>query len=146
MSVTFDDVGTITIHTAPPVTLARAKYGAYRQLRDNYREQLRLLTEKGELVTQMSSDPDAYKQKDVEKAVRDADEFMTVVFPELRRAWIVDAVKLLGDRPLPDDVDEWPADLVEDAALPGKMLTHWRTVPLVHGGQATNSRSKTGNA
>lgn len=38
----------------------------------------------------------------------------------------------LGDSPLPEDSDEWPAWLPTFQTV-GRMLSHWRAVPLAHG-------------
>lgn len=50
--------------------------------------------------------------------------------------WIASVVSTLSDKPLPDDVDEWPAWLVMDLLVPTQLIQHWRTAPLVRSGPA----------
>lgn len=50
--------------------------------------------------------------------------------------WVRDTFKLLGDKRLPEDADEWPQWIVS-AALAGRLLVHWQNVPLALGAPST---------
>lgn len=39
----------------------------------------------------------------------------------------------LGDKPLPEDQEDWPVWLAADASVPGEILKHWRTNPKASG-------------
>ena len=43
----------------------------------------------------------------------------------------------LADKPLPDDLDDWPAWLAADVSLPGQFLAHWRNAPKASGSNGT---------
>lgn len=43
------------------------------------------------------------------------------------------AVELLGDKTLPDDLDDWPLWLVSSDTLLTDLMVHWKTVPLGRG-------------
>lgn len=49
-----------------------------------------------------------------------------------------DIVVKVGDKPLPDDMDDWPPWLAMDPLLPAEILAHWRTVPKAPGAAGTN--------
>ncbi len=141
MSVTFDDVGTITIHTTPPVVMRRPTFGEYRKARDAHHANVRRVDEALKQASDIAANPDQYEQDQAQATLDDLNGFLETWHHD----WLRDAATVLGDRPLPDS-DEWPADLALDPVVPLRMLEHWRRVPLAHGGQATSSRSKTGNA
>jgi len=46
--------------------------------------------------------------------------------------------KQIGDKPLPDDLDEWPVWLATDVRLPGQILSHWREAPKASGSNGQN--------
>ena len=39
----------------------------------------------------------------------------------------------LGNRPLPDELDDWPSYLATDLTLPAQILAHWRQAPKASG-------------
>jgi hypothetical protein len=45
--------------------------------------------------------------------------------------WLAEVVEGLSDKPLPDDVGDWPAWLAFDTSNPVKIINHWNTTPLV---------------
>jgi len=49
-----------------------------------------------------------------------------------------DIVANVGEKPLPEDMDDWPPWLAMDVLLPAEILAHWRTVPKAPGAAGTN--------
>lgn len=49
------------------------------------------------------------------------------------RTWVAMAFEKLSDRPLPEDVDDWPIWLAYGDGIIAEMIKHWREVPLVRG-------------
>lgn len=140
MSVTFDDVGTITIHTTPPVVLRRPTYGEYRKARDKHKANVKRVDEALAKAADIAAHPENYDDDEARSTLDELNGFLEVWHHD----WVADAAVVLGDRPLPEP-DDWPADLALDPVVPVRMLEHWRRVPLAHGGPENGSRSKTGN-
>lgn len=48
--------------------------------------------------------------------------------------WVDEAVKMLGDKPLPPNRDDWPLFTMSFEFIT-KLIQHWRSVPLALGGK-----------
>ena len=132
MSVSFDAEGTITIAglAGPPVVLSRPTLGQYRQLRDQYRvahKRMRDGAKQAETIGQESDEAEATR--------------LLAELEDLLETWhheFIAAAATALSTGLPESVDDWPADLALDPIIPGRMLDHWRRVPLVRGSNPTN--------
>lgn len=134
MSVTFDAEGTITINGLPagPLILSRPTLGQYRQLRDMYRAAHKRMQEGSRQAETITKDSDA----DEEEATR-----LLAELEELLESWhhgFISAAASLLSSGLPESPDDWPADLALDPIIPGRMLDHWRRVPLARGSNPTS--------
>ena len=132
MSVSFDAEGTITINGLPAglVILSRPTLGQYRTLRDLYRvahKRMRDGAKQAETIGQESDEAEATR--------------LLAELEDLLETWhhefIAAAASLLSTG-LPESPDDWPADLALDPVIPGRMLDHWRRVPLARGSNPTS--------
>lgn len=133
MSVSFDAEGTITINglAGAPVVLARPTLGQYRTLRDLYRAAHKRMQEGAKQAEQITTGADT----DETEAAR-----LLAELEELLESWhhgFIAAAATALSTGLPDSPDKWPADLALDPVIPGRMLDHWRRVPLVRGSNPT---------
>jgi hypothetical protein len=135
MSVSFDAEGTITIAglAGPPVVLSRPTLGQYRQLRDQYQTAKKQMLERTKQAEKITSDDD---DTDEEEAERLLDE-LQYLLESWHHDFIAAAASLLSSG-LPESTDDWPADLALDPIIPGRMLDHWRRVPLARGSNPTS--------
>ena len=134
MSVTFDAEGTITIAglAGAPLILSRPTLGQYRTLRDQYQTAKKRMLERTKQAEKITSDDDI----DEEEAERLLDE-LQYLLESWHHEFIAAAASALSTG-LPESVDDWPADLALDPIVPGRMLDHWRRVPLVRGSNPTS--------
>ena len=131
MSVTFDAEGTITIGlTGSPLTLARPTLGQYRQLRDQYRVAHKRMRDGAKQAETISSESD---EAEATRLLAELEDLLETWHHE----FIAAAASLLSTG-LPESPDDWPADLALDPIVPGRMLDHWRRVPLVRGSNPTS--------
>ena len=127
MSVSFDAEGTITIAglAGAPLVLSRPTLGQYRALRDQYRvahKRMRDGAKQAESIGQESDEAEATR--------------LLAELEDLLETWhheFIAAAATALSTGLPESVDDWPADLALDPIIPGRMLDHWRRVPLVRG-------------
>ena len=132
MSVTFDAEGTITI--AGTHVLGRPTLRQYRQLRDSYRQAVKRMQEAGERANQLAAHEDDHTDAEAEQILDELNDFLE----SWHHDWIKLVASTLGAVTLPADPEDWPADLALDPVIPGRMLDHWRRVPLVHGSNRTS--------
>jgi hypothetical protein len=122
----FLDDGRITIDLedgSDKITLNRPKYGAYKRFRLAVLAMSRDTSEA--LKKAQALDNDEAK----EVATMEVDELATNRLVDL---WS-DIARTLGNRPLPEDVDQWPLDLLIGQNVVANTLEHWRTRPLARG-------------
>ncbi len=122
----FLDDGRITIDLedgSDKIILGRPKYGAYKRFRLAVLAMSRDTSEA--LKKAQALDNDEAK----EVATMEVDELATKLLVELWK----DVTNTLGNRPLPDDVDSWPLDLLIGQNVVANTLEHWRTRPLARG-------------
>jgi nucleotide-binding universal stress UspA family protein len=127
----------------PPIVVRRPKYGEFKRFQlalMNVREITRAPQEAFEAI------PDDKDVSDDEKPTVDAQrkaagEAAEKAAEDALAGWWREVVGILGDRPLPDSIDDWPIDLIMDGAAIAGVSVHWRTVPLDRGamGQPTPS-------
>jgi hypothetical protein len=134
MSVVFDDEGTITINglTSGPVVLSRPTLGQYRTLRDAYRQAHKAMQAGATQAESITKD----KKKHTDEEAAQLLEELETLLETWHHVFIALAASTLS-KGLPEDTDEWPADLALDPIIPGRMLEHWRRVPLAHGRNQT---------
>jgi hypothetical protein len=134
MSVSFDAEGTITINglAGAPLVLSRPTLGQYRQLRDLYRVAHKRMRDGAGQAEQITTAADA----DQDEADR-----LLAALEDLLETWhheFIAAAAAALSSGLPESPDDWPADLALDPIVPGRMLDHWRRVPLVRGSNPTS--------
>ena len=71
-------------------------------------------------------------------AARDLSDFLAVPFYRRSHSVLREMFEQLGDKPLPADLDEWPAWLGGDLELPGAITNHWRKAPKASGLNGSN--------
>lgn len=122
----FLDDGRITIDLedgSEDITLKRPKYGAYKRFRLAVLQMSRDTNEALKKATALDND----EAKEV--AMAEVDDLATARLVDLWR----DITATLGDRPLPENVDDWPLDLLIGQNVISRTLEHWRTRPLDRG-------------
>lgn len=122
----FLDDGRITIDLedgTDVITLRRPKYGAYKRFRLAVLAMSRDTNEALEKAKIIDND------EAKEEAMLGVDDLATRRLVDL---W-TDIALTLGDRPLPEDVDTWPLDLLIGQNVIANTLEHWRTRPLARG-------------
>lgn len=105
------------------IELRRPKYGAYKRFRLSVLQMGRDTNEA--LKKAQALDNDEAK----EVAMMEVDDLATSRLVDLWR----DITLTLGSRPLPEDVDDWPLDLIIGQNVVARTLEHWRTRPLDRG-------------
>lgn len=124
--------------------LRRPKLREFRHYSERLRELAKLaqleavrlqeaLAELSTLVDTDSEEADP-RVEEIEKELEEANQKRL----EYTAPWIGDLVEQFSEKPLPDDVEDWPSWLVLDLSIPAKILNHWRVVPLVPGKAGTN--------
>lgn len=147
--IVFDPLGTVTVEfDGETYTLSRPKMGQWRyfkRLEDErskgYREKANFYREEAVRID------DARKTAKTAKAKADIDaesaalieahtEWSLTPTWEDTIPWIAEVFAQLGDKPLPEDVDDWPAWLAADSLLPTTILAHWQSRPKASGDQS----------
>lgn len=77
-------------------------------------------------------------RQDYDEATKAIQEFAEMPFYERSSELIKEMFAQLGDKQLPDDIEEWPPWLAMDVRLPGTILGHWRTAPKASGSNGQN--------
>lgn len=144
--IEFDPIGTITV-TIDDETyrLTRPKMGQWRYFQRTWQEaikaastQLTDLTTKLDEARDLADAPDTPEKKAKAQKRLDAlsDELRTTTVKPLYEwqiPWTRDVFTQLGDKPLPEDSDEWPVWLASDPSLPNQIITHWQAHPKASG-------------
>lgn len=129
--IEFDPLGSVTVtFDDKSYRLGRPKMGQWRYfqrlLRDMSREAEATLTELREKVEKASPKNQALAEAELRA-------FAEEPFYEKTIPWIGEVFKQLGDNPLPEDPDDWPAWLAADTGLPIQIVNHWKTTPKASG-------------
>ena len=138
--VDFDD-GT------PPYILGRPKFKQWRTFKDEILQATQAARDELERLAAATAAANIARANATGKAKEEADEsaeqaaqalkgFADRPFYETSSEIVRHMFAELGDRPLPDDQGEWPVYLVADVTVPGQILNHWQTAPLVSGADA----------
>lgn len=118
--------------------LGRPKLGTLRWFDERIStirsEYLGRITQLRDLIGELSEDLTKQKKSALEKKATALREAVNEPFWETTKGWIAEAFKQLGDKPLPEDYDTWPAWLATDTELIGSILTHWKSAPKASGG------------
>lgn len=133
VDVTFDDK---TYH------LGRPKLRQWRYFTNQIAEMTKQATETATRLSKeaeaafavLADDPDNTHAQELaaekEQAIKD---FARTPFFETSSKLLREMFDQLGDAPLPDDLEDWPAWLAADVSLPGQILAHWRQAPKASG-------------
>ena len=125
MAIDFKNDGTIAIEwDGRSVVIPSPTIGDYRKLRNHLDE---LANVEESLRTKFRAAQEEVEKEPIEAALRDHVENWVVNW--LNTSLDGNGRTLLGDQ---GDPETWPAWLTANA-LPGRMLTHWRTLPLASG-------------
>lgn len=116
--------------------IRRPKIGEYRKLRErlwDLQDQKVTITARhrdiaAERAKELKGESEAVQALDVRKRSRD----LTAELEELNEQWIRETFDLLGDRPAPEAIDDWPTWLRESDFI-STLVEHWRAVPLASG-------------
>lgn len=132
MALSFDDIGTITVTIGDvQYRLRRPTLGQLQHFTDRIREisdgvQQRLLDLTSE-IKEGETPPESLADEII--AMRTSPwEYLTI-------PWLREAFHSLGDKPLPDDLTDAPAEFAS-LELAREIITWWRSVPLARGGKA----------
>ena len=129
-TITYNPLGTIEVtFDDKTYKLGRPKFGQWRYfskqlqaLYDDNRETLIRLTE------------EAQKEgKAQDKAQAKLREYQSQPFYESTIPWLKEVFAQLGDKKLPESVDDWPTWLAADLSIPTQIVAHWRTSPKASG-------------
>jgi len=144
--IEFDPLGSITVTIDDTAyRLGRPKMGQWRYFQrgwsDAVKEARGQLTDLNarlnlakERIEDATSPPKKLKaEKEVDKLTEELREFEVKPLYEWQIPWIREVFAQLGDKPLPEDADEWPAWLATDSSLPFEIVNHWQTHPLASG-------------
>jgi hypothetical protein len=129
--VEFRDNGTITVEIGGTTyTLRRPTMGQlwhFFDLRDDLAKdaQAKIKTLADELA---EVGEDSKKGKTLVASLSDR----RFVFRFMAEPWLREAFETLGSKPLPENLDDAPAELA-DPSLPQQILLFWRSVPLARG-------------
>jgi hypothetical protein len=142
MSIEYHPTGTVEV-TVDDETykLGRPKL---RQWRYFTRQLDEMLTEAQETLRELSgaalgardayeADPSDENRKAQEATAKQLNEFSQTPFYERSSLILQEMFKQLGNKPLPEDIDDWPAWLAADVSLPNQILGHWRKAPKASG-------------
>lgn len=130
--------------------LRRPKVGEYKKLRELLHDtqddiQARLLEDdepkkltkkKGGAKAAATDEVEAVvddalaKVREARRLTRELNDFAESKYQD----WIEEAVRMLGDKPLPPDRDNWPLFTTSHEFI-AKLIEHWRSVPLALGGK-----------
>lgn len=133
--IDFNDDGTITVRfDGQTWTIGRPKFSHWRKYSREFTraaeasiaETDRLLAE----VKALADSDDTDARTAAEQALRDHNE--TALYGDRVRI-LTDIFAELADRPLPDDVGDWPTWLIlspiNESAVAARIVNHWRNVP-----------------
>lgn len=145
--ITFDPLGTITvIFDDVEYRLTRPKMGQWRYFQRAWSEGIReaqsQLSELNAKYALAQERLDLAKTETAKKkAVKEAEalgeelrEYTVKPLYEWQIPWTREVFAQLGDQPLPEDSDEWPAWLATDPSLPNQIIAHWQAHPKASGG------------
>lgn len=155
-AVSYSKDGTVRVHHDGILhTLGRPKWGQYRRLRDEFKKLAPLDRERVDLANEAQKTEGAAQSDAVERLLDLTDDMsvmkahvLTLIFnghpgqdgqpgnPDTGEPAVpeIKPFKALSDIPLPADPDEgWETWLLADEELLGKLMEHWRAVPLVRG-------------
>lgn len=158
-AVSYSKDGTVRVHHDGVLhTLARPKWGQYRRLRDEFKTLAPLDGERVSLANEAQKAEGAAQSVAIERLLDLTDEMsemkagiLTLIFnghpgqdghpgdPDTGEPATAEIkpFKALADIPLPADPEEgWETWLLADEELLGKLMEHWRAVPLVRGDRA----------
>ncbi len=136
--IDYRPVGTVVVtFDGTAYTLKRPKLKQYSYFRDQIRELSVTAVDK---LTALRDETEAAEEDSDEKARLELElTHKTSSTYELTSVpWLKEVFGQLGDKPLPEDHEEWPAWLAADMTIPQQIRTHWATVPLAPGAKGTN--------
>ena len=116
--------------------LARPKLKTYRLFSERLQEMRRAITEVNVQLTELRM---ALTEDDADTGlIEEQIEKLNGPIWEYSLPIVKDLVAAVGDKPLPDDEEDWPAWLATSITIPSDVLNHWREVPKAPGGAGTN--------
>lgn len=132
IAVTFDD---------QTYTLTRPKMGQWRYFSRQWSQAIKaagsqlndLMAKLDEARALLEKADNAKNRKKVEELSEEITGFNVSPLYEWNITWIREVFEQLGDKPLPDDSEDWPAWLAADPALPNEILRHWQAHPKASG-------------
>lgn len=118
-----------------PIRLRRPKYGEYKRIQLGLAGVQESTTGPRSALEAIPEDKDvsAEDRPTVDAQRREAADALSKASEEALVAWWTDVVAVLGSRPLPESVDDWPIEMILDGNSISGLATHWRTVPLDRG-------------
>jgi len=140
--ITFDPLGTVRVEFDDETyTLTRPKMGQWRYFSRRWSEAIKeagsqlteLLTKLDAARALLEKSDNAKNRKAVADLSGEITGFNVQPLYEWNIPWIREVFEQLGDKPLPEDVDVWPAWLASDPALPNRIIGHWQAHPKASG-------------
>ena len=140
--IEFNPLGTITVtFDDQTYTLSRPKMGQWRYFSRRWSEAIKeagsqlteLLTKLDAARALLEKSDNAKNRKAVADLSAEITGFNVQPLYEWNIPWIREVFEQLGDKPLPEDPDNWPAWLASDPALPNRIIGHWQAHPKASG-------------
>lgn len=131
------DDGTVHIDLedgTPPIVLRRPKYGQYKRLQfslNAIQDTLRPARDRLDALPETAERPEDQATLDAER--RGIAEESEKAAEEGISNWWREVADMLGDRPFPESLDDWPVEMVLGGNEIASVIMHWRTVPLARG-------------
>lgn len=141
----FDPLGSITVtfdDTGYQLTLPKMRQWRYfsrriEEMSDAAKVRLgELANAAAEAATAYEAEATPLTKTALDQANEELQEFASTPFYETSSQLVREIFEQLGDKPLPDDMDDWPTWLAADVTIPAQILQHWRTAPKVSGATA----------
>lgn len=145
--ITYDPLGTVVVEfdgetyrlTRPKMKHVSHFTRRVAEISDQARSELADIAKRLEKATDKADkSPTKANLEAQAKVAEEMAEFLALPFYRRSHVVLREMFQQLGDRPLPDDLDEWPAWLGGDLELPGAITNHWRKAPKASGLNGSN--------
>lgn len=145
--ITYDPLGTVVVEfdgETYRLTRPKMKHVSYftrrvAEISDGARTELADIAKRLEEATDKADKKPTKANLDAQaKVAEEMADFLALPFYRRSHVVLREMFEQLGDRPLPEDLDEWPAWLGGDLELPGAITNHWRKAPKASGLNGSN--------
>lgn len=145
--ITYDPLGTVVVEfdgETYRLTRPKMKHVSYftrrvAEISDGARTELADIAKRLEEATDKADNKPTKANLNAQaKVAEEMAEFLALPFYRRSHVVLREMFEQLGDRPLPEDLDEWPAWLGGDLELPGAITNHWRKAPKASGLNGSN--------